>query len=271
MSRNDFLKKIKAQREACTGYYEGSKKGLTTIKQVHKLKGLKLPRVGFNPKDMLKKVINDSLINYSLDDFFIKCEAYTKRTNIFTQVSSDLAKIKELVDKKEISYTSFLFFSLSLYAANFDSLINFLEPIANEIQKTKKYVLINSKNKVITYGGNSDSVLTVFNYFDKQAGRSLNKLLDKDLRNSIAHDSWDIKNDCVTYYPKEKIVKNQSVKYLSKKINGDSFFKKFTLFGLLINNIQKFLFNQVIKKYTHILKKRMTKKQSRNYLNTVRL
>src|SRR3989344_8458327 len=98
MGRNDFLEKIKADIEAYEEAYKNTLKSPENAKEIERKYSLEIPKHRFNFNTFFKEIINNSSIEYTLFDFFINIEKFSKSTDKFKDLSHDLIKIKDLVN-----------------------------------------------------------------------------------------------------------------------------------------------------------------------------
>ena len=255
MGRNDFLKKIEQDIQIYGDHYDMCIQAEKQIKLIEKPPGLKLKISKPNIIPIIKSAINDKDINYSLNDFFRSIESFSKSTDKFKIIAKDLQLLKNFVNSKKIEDETFVYIILHLYGSNFDNFINLLKPLSKAIQKHKKYTYTTSKGKIKQYGvNNSENILLVLELYEPKIKKSLNKIFNRKLRNKIAHEEY-------------KNIKNK-IFYDKKWIKKDTVFQIVVIFGYLINQFQKFEYEQRYKTYKNILKLKLTKSRIKSFLQT---
>ena len=78
---------------------------------------------------------------------------------------------------------------------------------AKEIQKTKKYTVTTKKGMKTLEVKNAQTVLEVFHKFRPSFYYYLCRFLDRDLRNAVAHEEYNVNIDEITY--KNKFIKKE--------------------------------------------------------------
>ena len=211
MGRNDFLKKIEIDLKDYKSHFEESKlrlqHGILRMKEIHGIPDEMIRMSQYNLKKMYKLIINNKQINYSISHFFKDIELFSKRTDILRSAAFDIDRLESLVSSNQIKESTFMFIVLHFYAANFDHIINFLKPLAKEIQKTKKYTVTTKKGMKTLEVKNAQTVLEVFHKFRPSFYYYLCRFLDRDLRNAVAHEEYNVNIDEITY--KNKFIKKE--------------------------------------------------------------
>jgi hypothetical protein len=139
---------------------------------------------------MMKNCINAgaSISFYNFSDSCSK--EYVYYTQNFGPIANDLSKISDLSQSEILSKKVYPFIFLHFYSSNYDSIINYVTPLAKEINKVKNYY------KLVTKAG---QVLDIFEKTDKRFYSFLRKFLFKDLRNAVSHNTWELKGEWVFY------------------------------------------------------------------------
>ena len=251
MGRHDFLKKIKIDLDNYKIRLEESKLGLGTgiqrMKKIHGIPDDIIRLSQYNLKNMYQLIINNRQIDYSINNFLKDIELFSERTDTLRSAAFDIDKLESPVSNNQIKDGTFMFIVLHFYAANFDHIINFLKPLAKEIQKTKKYTETTNKGVKTLKVKKAQTVLEVFRRFRPSFYYYLCRFLDRDLRNAIAHEYYQVSSDGISY--KNKFIKKRD------------FFIKSPLIGIMFNSFQAFEYENRIKIYEHIVKEKMSKQE----------
>ena len=270
MGKSNFLEKIniefdyykEAYNEACSR----QSFALKMMEEFHKLSDLEIKKSYYNIKPLFKIIINDTNIAYSILDFFKDMDILSQRTNHFKDVAFDIDKIKSLVNSGQIKDDTFMFIAVHFYASHFDLIVNFLEPIVKKIQKHKGYEIRTKKGLKKIKVKNSESVFKIIKRFRPSFFYYVNKILDRNLRNAIAHDNYTF--DKTHVYYKKRFFDKDTKKFTKKKvsIHRDDIFKNAMFIGRLINFLQLLEYEYRVQTYQVILNKKMTKKEIKEYL-----
>ncbi len=269
MGRYGFLKKIKKDlpvfkekiKEASSKHSIGN----IRIKEVHEFTDSDIKKMDYNLKHLFKKIFNDKKIPYCAYKFIVDMEKNGNRTNILRNVAIDLDKMEQLPEVNRVKKTTFIFIILHFYLSHFDFTINFLKPIAKAIQKLHNYKVNNNRLNM----RESWQVLEVFRRFRPTFYWYLVRFLDKDLRNAIAHDNYEIGSKNI-YYKKKPFI-NGKVRPKNGFINHRKLYAKHLFFGKFINQLQAQHYEIHIMFSEAALKNKMTKRQIKKYLHNLTL
>ena len=270
MGKSNFLEKIniefdyykEAYNEACSR----QSFALKMMEEFHKLSDLEIKKSYYNIKPLFKIIINDTNIAYSILDFFKDMDILSQRTNHFKDVAFDLDKIKSLVNSGQIKDDTFMFIAVHFYASHFDLIVNFLKSIVKKIQKHKGYEIKTKKGLKKIKVNNSESVFEVIKRFRPSFFYYINKLLDRNLRNAIAHDDYTFDKTHIYY---KKSIFDKDTKIFTQKMvstHRDDIFKNAMFVGRLINFLQLLEYEYRVQTYRAILNEKMTKKEIKDYL-----
>ncbi|MFP4403907.1 MAG: hypothetical protein ACLFPJ_06145 [Candidatus Woesearchaeota archaeon] len=193
-----------------------------------------------------KDIINDPNIDYSVKEFLRDMKKLQFRTNDFKEYAIDLIELKKLVNNNTIKRGFFIFTILHFYASNFDCIINFLKPVSKKIKSGKQYAITNSFQKQIRQIKTAEHVELLFKHHDSFFYEYIMKFIDRDLRNSIAHENYSYKNEKI-YYKK-------------KWIKVDTLFKKIALMAHFIGELQTIFYKYRIDINQTILDQNIKKK-----------
>ncbi len=210
-------------------YYSLSIDARKKANSIRKIHNLKIQSSRFNLDLLYHDAINDSNIDYSVKDFFKDMNKLQLRTNNLKNYAMDLIILKDFVNNNQIQRGTFIYTILHFYASHFDCLINFLKPIAKKIKSGKRYVISNNNQQVIEQIRTAEHVELLFKKHNLFFYNYLLKFLNRDLRNSVAHENYTFNN--------------KKIFYKKKRINVDSVFNKICLMGDFINKLQA-LFNK---------------------------
>lgn len=181
----------------------------------------------FNYKKMFKTIINDSLINYNFRDYIRESHNLNDKTDGFKVVSKDIITMKELVSQNEIDIITYNYVLLWFYSTNFDTLINFLKPIAKALRQRNSYSLERADHSSMDKKS-AECVIKMFEYYNSKFHKILLRMFDRDLRNSVAHNDYYINKDEIVY----------NIKKDRKVIKLDLLYNMFLLTGEVINRLQ---------------------------------
>jgi hypothetical protein len=224
MTKSKFHQNIEKDLTMYKELYNQSKiakKDAINIRQKHNL-NIHTPRN--NLQDFYTNIINDNNIDYTVKEFLRDMKKLQFRTSDFKDYAADLIKLKELENNNTIKRGFFIFTILHFYASHLDCIINFLKPVAKKIKSGKQYIITNSYQNTIRQIKTAEHVELLFKQHDTFFYEYIMKFVDRDLRNSIAHEDYSYKN--------EKIF------YKKKRIKVDTLFKKIVYMGHFINELQ---------------------------------
>jgi len=206
-----FYEEIKLRKKALINLRKESKDHINPIR--------------FNLGKLIKKVINDPSIDYTLLNLLKASIKMANITNRFKIVMADLDLIYGLNRVGKINEETVSYISLHMYASNYDCLINFMEDLAKAIQKKKRYSYNDSKGKKKIYKTKtSNQILIIISLFEPKLKKPIERLFKNKLRNKIVHEDYEIKG--------------KNIIFDKKKIKDGKIYDMLVSFVFLINSLQ---------------------------------
>jgi len=237
--------------------YFQAQQAISRMRDLHRRQGLRFHPHSYDYKKLFRRIINDRRINFTFKDYLIASKDFNNNTNDFLILSNDLITIRELTLQNRIEDVTYNYFLLWFYASNFDTFINFLVPISKAIQHHHQYHLVNNEGYTLGRKYSAEKVIEVFRHFDMRFHRLLCRILNRDLRNKIAHNEIRITKSRV-YFKGTWIQRNTLLKMLS-------------LMGEVINKLQILQFEYEIKYRKKMIKDRVPERELYRFLDSYTL
>lgn len=237
--------------------YSQAQQAISIMRDLHRLRGLRFHPHRYDYKKLFKRIINESSIEFNFKDFLIACKPFNDNTNDFRILSKDLLTIRDLNLQNRIDDVTYGYFLLWFYASNFDTFINFLTPISKAIQQSHHYPLENRQGNPLSGRYTAEKVIEVFRHFDIRFHRILGRILNRDLRNKIAHNDF-------------RITKRR-VYFKGTWIQRDTLFRMLTLMSEVYNKLQILQFEYEIKYRKKMITDRVSERELYRFLDSYTL